>query len=85
MAGSDDRDHCNRSVRVDGPAPVRHAARLRVLRSKFLGALVDLVGLRRGVVTGASMLPTLREGDRLLARRVGKVSDGDVVERSICG
>jgi nickel-type superoxide dismutase maturation protease len=25
------------------------------------------------------MLPTLREGDRLLARRIGKVSCGDVV------
>ncbi len=44
-----------------------------------LGALVRALGLRRIVVEGPSMLPTLAEGERLLVRRVRRVRTGDLV------
>jgi nickel-type superoxide dismutase maturation protease len=34
---------------------------------------------RRFVVSGASMLPTLRPGDRVLVARIGRAEPGDVV------
>lgn len=48
------------------------------LVTTLLGALA-WVRPRRFVVTGDSMLPTLRPGDRLLVARIGRAKQGDLV------
>jgi nickel-type superoxide dismutase maturation protease len=50
--------------------------------ASLLTGLVLLLGWvrpRRFVVSGASMLPTLRPGDRLLVARLGRPQPGDLV------
>src|ERR1700723_2953564 len=44
-----------------------------------LAAVLGRVRPRRLVVSGTSMLPTLRPGDRLLVARTGRIRPGDVV------
>jgi nickel-type superoxide dismutase maturation protease len=44
-----------------------------------LGALLGPLRLTRVRVAGPSMLPTLAEGERLLARRVRRLRTGDLV------
>jgi nickel-type superoxide dismutase maturation protease len=56
----------------------------RVLRAAVVVAVVvawalRLAGVRRVVVEGTSMLPTLAPGDRLLIRRVARPAPGDLV------
>ena len=44
-----------------------------------LGVVIGLVRPRRFVVSGPSMLPTLRPGDRLLVARSRRLRPGDIV------
>ena len=72
---------------IHDPAPVNAppaSAPVRVLRAlSVLGALVAgvvrLAGIRRVVVEGASMLPTLVPGDRLVVVRARRPAVGDLV------
>ncbi|MHB8681506.1 MAG: nickel-type superoxide dismutase maturation protease [Acidimicrobiales bacterium] len=66
------------------PGPPRRRGRVRgatvVGAAAALAALaLPLLGLRRLVVEGDSMLPTLEPGDRLLFRRRRRVRVGDLV------
>src|SRR5579863_4076563 len=64
--------------------PLPPSASARVLRAAaVLGALitgaVHLSGVRRVVVEGTSMLPTLAPGDRLVLVRCARPAPGDLV------
>ena len=70
---------------IHDPAGRNRPSRLRwvlplgsVLTAAFFGA-ARAAGLRRVVVEGTSMLPTLAPGDRLLVARTGRPVPGDLV------
>jgi nickel-type superoxide dismutase maturation protease len=76
VADQGDLDHSTQLL-LRGSVPRR--ARGFVVVVVALAGIGRLAGLRRVVVVGPSMAPTLSEGDRLLVRRVRQLRPDDLV------
>lgn len=65
--------------RGNRPLRLRWVLRLGGILGALLLGAVRAVGMRRVIVEGTSMLPTLEPGDRLVVARLGRPAPGDLV------